>query len=72
MYDRWNIALKSLCLVFNVPFQSVLEAVLQTGEEIIKYVHAVVCDLPYNNRWIAELSNSKQDWLSLQEMWQFV
>lgn len=57
--EQLQIAMKYLCTLYEVPVQSLLNAVKQSGEDINEVVHALIFDLPYNSRQIVELSNSE-------------
>lgn len=60
--------MKSVCMVFEVTFQRVLEGMEKYGAACNKAVHAVNCDPPYNTRRSAELSISEHDLLGLQDL----
>lgn len=60
--------MKSVCLVYDVPFKGPLEAEEQSGEDKFEGVQAVMCNPPYSTCRIAELSNSQHDGLRLQDM----
>lgn len=68
MNKRLQIDMMSACMVYEVLFQRLLEAVEQTGEDISEGVHAAICDLLYNIRRTAELPNWERDRLSVQDM----
>lgn len=61
-------AMMFLCFLYYVPFQGLLEALEQSGDDIFEGVHSVMCNPPYNTRRIMELSNSKHNWIILQDM----
>lgn len=63
--------MKSVCVVYNVPFQDLLEAVEQACEDTSKGGHAVICRPPYNTRRSAELSDSEYDEINRQDMSHF-
>lgn len=66
------IIMKSVCMVYEIPFDSLLEAEKQYGEEIIEVGHAVTLDPLKNSAYIVELSNWEHRWLHLQDMVPFV
>lgn len=64
--------MKSVCVVWKVPIQRLLEALEQSDEDTREEVHAVIHTPPYNTRKILELSNLEHDRLSLQNKSHFV
>lgn len=64
--------MKSVSMVYNDPFQRLLQAVEQSSENISKDLHVVICHQPYSLRVIANLSDSEHDPLRLQCMSHFV
>lgn len=42
--EQWQTAVKPVCMVYEILFQMLLEAVDQSGEDIREGVHAVICD----------------------------
>lgn len=71
-YEVLEWATKSACLVYDVPFLRLLEAVEQSNEDIFQGVQAGIYDPPYSTPRNAELSNSENDWLIVQDMSHFV
>lgn len=67
-----QIALQTVSMVYNVPFQRLLEAVEQSSGNNRKGLPAVVCDATYNNSFIVKRSNCEYHRLSLQGMSTFV
>lgn len=55
-------------MVYEDPFQRLLQAAEQYSESICNDWHAEICHQPYNLRLIAKLSNSEHDSLSLPSM----
>lgn len=62
-----QIAMKSVCMVFEVPFQKLMDAVEQFREDIREGMHALNCSPLYYSS-ILELSNSEHGHLCLQDM----
>lgn len=60
-----------VCKVYDDPFQNLLEAMEQSGEDTGKGVHHVIWDPPYNTRQIAELSNLELNKVDIQNMVHF-
>lgn len=46
-YEKRQISMKALCVVYDFLFQMLLEVLEQSGENVSEVLHAVVCD-PYN------------------------
>lgn len=67
-HEQEDIAKKSLYILYNVLIQELLEAVEQSVEDIREGAHAVIGDPLYKTSRIAELPNSEQDRLVLQDM----
>lgn len=70
--EMLNRAIKYVCLVYNVLFQGLVEAMKQSGENKFERVQALICHLPYNTRWMALLSYLEHERLSQQYMSSFV
>lgn len=60
------MALKSVCLVHDVPFQAKAKSVEGLKEDISARRQAVLCDLLYDTRQNAKLSDLEQNSLYLQ------
>lgn len=67
-YKQLRVARKSVCMVYDVPFQSRLETLEQSNEDRTEGVHAVISEPLYSARVITEPSNSEPDRLGLQDM----
>lgn len=61
-----------LCMVDYVLFQTQLEAVAESREDISEGRNALICDAPNNTSQISELSNSEYVRLALQDITHFV
>lgn len=57
MYKRLKIALKYVCLMYDIQIQMLPGPAEQSSEDINESVHAVVCNQPCNTPTIAEISN---------------
>lgn len=57
-YEVLKRAMNSVCLVYYVQFQKLLEAMEQFGEDIIRGMQSVVFETLYNTPWIVELLDS--------------
>lgn len=71
-YKVLKQTMKPLCLVYDVPFEGLLDALEQSGGDIYEGMQAVICDSRHNTRHIAKLSNSVHYLLVLQDMSRFV
>lgn len=60
--------MKSVGIVYDISYQRLLEGVVQSRKDITKSVHTVTCSPPCTSRWMAELSDSEHDQVSLQDM----
>lgn len=49
-YHKPLVGVKSLCKIYNGPFQELVEAVEQSGGQLTEQVYAVLCDPLYNTR----------------------
>lgn len=58
--------------MYNIPFQGLLEALRESGEDIFEGVQALIFDPAYNTRRITKLSNSEPERLILQDMSHFL
>lgn len=65
-------AVKSVFVLYNVPFQEHVKAVEYTGEYFIQGAHAVICRPLNSTHEIAKLSNFDHYRLNLLKMSQFV
>lgn len=71
-YKQLQIAIRSPCMLYDVPFKRLLEAVEQSDKYISKGLHAVICDTPCIPRRDVRLSNSEHYRLILQDMSSFL
>lgn len=71
-YEVLKQTMKSVFLVYNVQVQALLEAVEHYGESMLERVETIVCSPPYNLGRTSAPSNAKHDFLSVQDMTQFV
>lgn len=57
-------AIKSFYQVYGVPIQWLLETMEQPGTDILEGVQAVICDLLYNAREVADISTLEHNQLA--------
>lgn len=67
-----NWALKSMCLVKDIPLQGLLEVMERSDRGISEGVEGLICDSPFYTRQTAELSDLKQCGLSLHDKGELV
>lgn len=61
-----------VCLVHDVPFEGLEEAVEQSDEDIFERKKPLICSPASILIWIAAMSNLEHDFLIWQDMIQFV
>lgn len=66
--QRLLVGVKSVCKIYDVPFQEHLDAVQQSREKITEGADTALCDHPYNTYRIAESGSSDYDRLVLKDM----
>lgn len=68
VYKWMQIAMKTMCILYDVLFQRMMKAVTQSSKDISKDVNGVHCNPLYDIRRITKLLNSEHHWLSLQDI----
>lgn len=71
-YDQQQNVMKSVCMVYDVPPEMLLEALEHSDEDTSEGVQAVIWDPMYNTRQTGKLSNLNYNQLNLKDMKNFV